>query len=171
MSKGGKPVNYRSGDRSESMGIPLLQMMCAVAPVPRPEDWGVFDAVATLLSQEAGLLYAEESFMVQFKGRTVEHIDYEERKLEALLQQDLALFAARVDLRECSISLFALGLALRHPNISDHEKVRIHLGVCLTYNFTQNQHVESSPLANTVYGRRISQIPESDEFGAIYLLS
>lgn len=66
--------------------------------------------------------------MVQFKGRTVEHIDYEERKLEALLQQDFALIAARVDLRECSISLFALGPALRHSNISGHDKVRIHLG-------------------------------------------
>ena len=44
------------------------------------------------------------------------------------------------------------------------------LGVCLTYNFTQNQHVESSALANTVYGSRFSRIPESYEFGAIYLL-
>jgi len=51
------------------------------------------------------------------------------------------------------------------------QSIKRALGVCLTYNFTQNQHVESSALANTVYGSRFSQVPESDEFGATYLLS
>ena len=45
------------------------------------------------------------------------------------------------------------------------------LGVCRTYNSIQNQHVESSALANTVYGSRFSRIPESNGAGAIYLLT
>jgi len=55
--------------------------------------------------------------------------------------------------------------------IPHRESLGIRLGVCRTYNFTKNQHVESSALANTVYSSRFSRILESNGFGAIYLLS
>lgn len=128
MPKGGKPVNYRSGDRSELMGATLLQMICAVAQVPRQEDWGMFDAIATLLNEEDGLYYAEESFLVQFKGRSVPHIDYEGRKFRALLNQELSLLVGQVDLRDTSISLYSLAPVLANPNVFQAENLRVYLG-------------------------------------------
>ena len=46
--------NYRTGDRAEDLGIFLLRAFCAVAPIPRQEDFGLADAVATLLRHKAG---------------------------------------------------------------------------------------------------------------------
>lgn len=65
-------VNYRAGDRAEDLGVFLMKTFCAVAPVPRQEDFGLADAIATLLRREEGFWYAEDSFVVQFKSRTVE---------------------------------------------------------------------------------------------------
>ncbi len=81
-------ANYRSGDRAEALGIVLLQSFCAVAPVPRQEDFGLVDAVATLLRREGRMLYAEDSFSVQFKSRTEKVIEYRDKRFMALLAQD-----------------------------------------------------------------------------------
>jgi hypothetical protein len=61
--------NYRAGDRAEKLGVPLLQAFCAVAEVPRQEDFGLMDAVATLLRKDGRFLYAEDSFLIQFTHR------------------------------------------------------------------------------------------------------
>jgi len=98
MSDFKRIANYRSGDRAESLGVVLMQAFCAVTAVPRQEDFGVFDAIATLLRHERRMLYAEDSFLVQFKSRTVESVEFIGPRFEALLDQELSLFLAQIDL-------------------------------------------------------------------------
>lgn len=119
--------NFRSGDRAEAFGALLLQSFCAVALVPRSEDFGLFDAVATVLRPEGRLVYAEETFLVQFKSRTVKSICYEHEKLLALRSSHLSLFIARVDMTKTEVELFSLTRALSHPNISDRTRLTVHL--------------------------------------------
>lgn len=123
-----KIANYRSGDRAESLGITLLQSFCAVAPVPRQEDFGIVDAVATILRRDGRMLSAEDSFQVQFKSRTVTEVEYLDERFDALLQQELGLFIASVDLRIAEMTLFSIGSALLHPNIHDMKGVIVYLG-------------------------------------------
>lgn len=120
-------ANYRAGDRAEALGIVLMQLFCAVAPVPRQEDFGMGDAVATLLRKEGRFLYAEDSFLVQFKSRTERVVRYAGSRLKALLEQELPLLIARVDLTQAEIRLHSVGHALTHPNINDAQELVLHL--------------------------------------------
>lgn len=119
--------NFRKGDRAEKLGVWLLQAFCAVAEVPRQEDFGLIDAVATVLRREHGCLYAEDSFLIQFKSRTENQVEYAGRRFEALLRQDLPLMIARVDLTQTAVELHTLGIALAHPNINDAQRVVAYL--------------------------------------------
>ena len=104
--------NYRSGDRAEDFGIFLLKAFCAVAPTPRQEDFGLADAVATLLRPEGKFWYAEDSFLVQFKSRTEKNLELKGLTFARWLAQDLSILVGRVNLREKTIELFTLGTAL-----------------------------------------------------------
>jgi hypothetical protein len=119
--------SYRKGDRAEKLGGFLLQAFCAVAEVPRPEDFGLVDAVATLLRREGKYVHAEDSFLVQFKSRTEKCVDYCDERFKALINQELSLFLARVNLLESSIELHSVGVALSHPNINDAKGISLHL--------------------------------------------
>jgi hypothetical protein len=119
MSEPKRIANYRSGDRAETLGLVLMQTFCAVTPVPRPEDFGVFDAVATLLRREKRILFAEDSFLIQFKSRTVTSLEFFGDRFKALLDQELSLFIAQVDLKRAEISLYCVGGALTHSNVKD----------------------------------------------------
>lgn len=104
--------NYRTGDRAEDLGIFLLRAFCAVAPIPRQEDFGLADAVATLLRKEERFWLAEDSFLVQFKSRTVKRLDLQGALFQRWLNQDLSVFVARVNLIESAIEVFTLGTVL-----------------------------------------------------------
>jgi hypothetical protein len=104
--------NYRSGDRAEDLGIFLLKAFCAVAPIPRQEDFGLADAVATLLRSEGRFWYAEDSFLVQFKSRTEKNMKLKGAVFPRWLAQDLSILVGRVNLIKDSIELFTLGTAL-----------------------------------------------------------
>ncbi|MCB9684956.1 MAG: hypothetical protein H6738_15435 [Alphaproteobacteria bacterium] len=104
--------NYRTGDRAEDLGVFLLRAFCAVAPIPRQEDFGLADAVATLLRGEDRFWYAEDTFLVQFKSRSVPSMKLDGPVFQRWLEQDLSVFVARVDLLDSSIELFTLGTAL-----------------------------------------------------------
>src|SRR4051812_139292 len=104
--------NYRTGDRAEDLGIFLLKAFCAVAPIPRQEDFGLADAVATLLRSEGRFWYAEDSFLVQFKSRTEKNITLEGPVFERWLAQDLSILVGRVNLKKDNIELFTIGTAL-----------------------------------------------------------
>jgi len=103
--------NYRTGDRAEDLGIFLLKAFCAVAPIPRQEDFGLADAVATLLRSEGRFWYAEDSFLVQFKSRTEKNLTLTGPVFMRWLAQDLSILVGRVNLIEDSIELFTLGSA------------------------------------------------------------
>lgn len=120
-------ANYRSGDRSEALGVPLMQLFCAVAPVPTTEDFGLFDATATILRREGRMLYAEDSFLVQSKARTATVVEYTGMHFRALLDQDLSFFIAHVDLAAAEIKLYSLHRAISHPNIRDLKGLIVHL--------------------------------------------
>jgi hypothetical protein len=109
-------ANYRSGDRAELLGVVLMQAYCAVASIPRQEDFGLVDAVATLLRRDGRLLFAEDSFLLQFKSRSEKTIEYFGDRYRALLKQELALFIASVDMPNAEIKLYSVGAALSHPN-------------------------------------------------------
>ncbi len=104
--------NYRTGDRAEDLGIFLLKAFCAVAPIPRQEDFGLADAVATLLRPDGKFWYAEDSFLVQFKSRTEEDMTLEVPVFERWLAQDLSILVGQVNLIKSSIEVFTLGTAL-----------------------------------------------------------
>ena len=120
-------ANDRLGDRADGLGLVLMQMFCAVAPVPRQEDFGIVDAVATLLRRDGPLLYAEDSFSVQFKSRTERVIKYVGERFEALLTQELSLFIALVDLSKADIKLYSVNAVLSHPNINDLKGLIVYL--------------------------------------------
>ena len=111
--------NYRTGDRAEDLGVFLLRAFCAVAPIPRQEDFGLADAVATLLRGEERFWYAEDSFLVQFKSRTEKGLTVEAPVFQRWLNQDLSVFVARVNLVESSVELFTLGTALCHRQVHE----------------------------------------------------
>jgi hypothetical protein len=97
---------FRSGDLSEELGILLLKSIAAVASVPRPEDFGL-DAVATLLRSDKMLLYAEETFYVQFKSSTVHEIWYKGHEAAWLKQLELPFFIGNVDRGSATLSLYS----------------------------------------------------------------
>jgi hypothetical protein len=111
--------NYRSGDRAEDLGIFLLKAFCAVAPIPRQEDFGLADAVATLLRREGRFWYAEDSLLVQFKSRTERKLKLKGPVFERWLAQDLSILVGRVNLIEDSIELFTLGSGLFDRRVHD----------------------------------------------------
>lgn len=119
--------NFRSGDRAEALGMVLLQAFCAVAPVPRQEDFGLADAVATLLRRDGIFVHAEDSFLVQFKSRTETTLSYVGAAFEALCAQELSVYVARVDLRQASIELHSLGRGFAHGNFNDAKALIAHL--------------------------------------------
>ena len=120
-------TNYRSGDRAELLGVVLLQAFCAVAPIPRQEDFGLVDAVATLLRRDGRFVHAEDSFLVQFKSRTERIVAYEGEKFTALLAQEVSVFIGQVNLKETMIELHSLGPGLAHPNIMQAKGLVAHL--------------------------------------------
>lgn len=111
--------NYRTGDRAEDLGIFLLRAFCAVAPIPRQEDFGLADAVATLLRREEQFWFAEDSFLVQFKSRTVATLTLAGPVFHRWLNQDLSVFVARVNLVDSAIEVFTLGTALSSRHIHE----------------------------------------------------
>jgi len=97
--------DFRGGDLGEDLGIFLLKTVCAVAPVPRPEDVGV-DAVATLLRENGDFLLAEDSFFVQLKSSR-EPIVYSAEEIDWLRQLQLPFYIGYVDRATASLSLYA----------------------------------------------------------------
>jgi hypothetical protein len=107
--------NLRQGHRAELEGIDLLRPFCAVAPVPQTEDVG-FDAVATLLRTDGPFFYAEDSFYVQFKARSVREIELKPHEYVWFHSLSMPLFIGSVNIASKEVELFTTHWLAGHPN-------------------------------------------------------
>lgn len=106
LMPGRRHKGFRQGDLAEDLGVALLKSIAAVASGPRPEDFGL-DAVATLLRSEGNLLYAEDSFCVQFKRASIREITYSGHEAAWLRELRLPFFVASVDRSATNLSLYS----------------------------------------------------------------
>lgn len=118
--------NLRQGQNAEHTGIDLLRPFVAVAPVPVTDDLG-FDAVAILLRRDGRFLYAEDSFCVQFKARSVRSISYEPHAYKWFLELKMPLFIGSVDLATRSIQLFSSEFLATRPDAHSYTSAVLHL--------------------------------------------
>jgi hypothetical protein len=102
---GRRGKNLRSGDLKEELGVLLLKGVCVVATVERPEDVGL-DGIATLLREQNGLLYAEDTFYIQFKSDSIRAIRYKGEEVTWLKNLKLPLFIGSVSIKDASIKLY-----------------------------------------------------------------
>lgn len=99
--------SYRSGDLSEDLGVFLLKSFSTVATVARQEDVGI-DAVCTLLREDDdGLLYAEDSFYVQFKSASDRVLVYKGHEKKWLQSLRLPLFIGSVNRKHATMELYS----------------------------------------------------------------
>lgn len=124
---GRRGKNLRSGDLKEELGILLLKGFCVVASVPRPEDVGL-DGVATLLREENGLLYAGNSFYVQFKSNLIRQLRYEGEEVTWLKNLKLPLFIGSVDSKTASIELYCTHRLHQILAEMHHPIIQLNLG-------------------------------------------
>lgn len=98
--------SYRKGDWNEDLGILLLKLLAAVAPIPRQEDFGL-DAIGTLLKPpQDNLVYAEQSFYIQLKSESKKTITYRDHELDWLRNLQLPLFIGAVSRKYSSLNFF-----------------------------------------------------------------
>ena len=103
----------------------MLKAFCAVAPILRQENFGLADAVATLLRSEDRFWYAEDSFLVQLKSRTEKNVELNGAGFVRWLDQDLSILLGRVNLKEGTIELFTLGIALFDRRVHEAEGLTV----------------------------------------------
>jgi len=89
---------FRQGDLAEGWGFEMLRRFAAVAPVPREEDFGI-DAICTLLRPEGRKLFAENTFGVQVKARSVRRVEVSKRTDGWLRRLDIPFFFVSIDLK------------------------------------------------------------------------
>src|SRR5437868_973227 len=123
---GRRGKNLRSGDLKEELGVLLLKGFCVVATVERPEDVGL-DGVATLLREEKGLLYAENSFYVQFKSKSVRSVRYKGEEVRWLKNLKLPLFIGSVSIEDGSIELFCTHRVSQIMAEMEHPIIQLNL--------------------------------------------
>ena len=95
--------------------------------MPRPEDVG-FDGVGTLLREaEGGLLYAENSFCVQFKSASIASVRYEGHEAIWLKNLKLPFFIGSVDSKETTISLYTTYRLSQILMEQEYRKLSLHM--------------------------------------------
>jgi hypothetical protein len=109
------------------MGLELLRPFAFIAPVPRPDDYGI-DAVGTLFRRDGKRLIAEDSFLVQVKLGSVRQVTYKGDQLRWLRALTLPFFWMSVDLHTMAAELWPLNDASYHPNFMDWEELTLYLG-------------------------------------------
>ena len=118
--------NLRQGHKAEDLGIMFLRNFCAVAQLRQEDDIGI-DAVATLLREEKGLLYAENTFFAQIKSKSVSEILYEGNELNWLINQDLPLFIISIDKEEDDIKIYTTNPAYQIITFRAYNKLKLAL--------------------------------------------
>ncbi len=150
--------NLRSGHRAEGVGVELLRQLCAVAPVPQTEDVG-FDAVATVLRIDGGLLKAGSSFCVQFKARSVREILYDRAAYAWLRALELPLFIGSVDAATQELALFTTHNAACRVDAEQYDSITMRLDPHLTSEGRALQQWLGDPILRWTH-----QSAQSDDF-------
>ena len=118
--------NLRSGHKAEDLGIMFLRNFCAVSQLRHEDDTGI-DAVATLLREERGMLYAENTFFAQIKAVSVEDMIYEDYQLDWLINQDLPLFIITIDKENDIIKIYTTNAAYQIIAFRAYKKLKLNI--------------------------------------------
>ena len=134
--------NLRRGHRAEGMGVELLRGLCAVAPIPQEDDYGL-DAVCTLLRAESGMLLPEGSAFVQIKAASVRELRLDENDYRWLRALELPSFIASVDLDEQAIELHSTHNVASRIDARSHPACVMYLDPtpCKIENNILHQHL------------------------------
>jgi len=158
--------DFRSGDLCEAMGILLLKGIAAVAEVARPEDVGI-DAVGTLLRPGPDdLLVAEDSFFVQIKSSSKDHIDYDENGVCWLKELRLPFFIGSVDKKSSCMALYSTN-RLAGFLISSRERAtyRLHLQKTDTTSTPERTEIYIGP---AIAKWTVSQLCDKEHIERLY---
>ncbi|KPM47608.1 hypothetical protein [Jiulongibacter sediminis] len=124
-NKGGRiAANFRRGNLGEDLAIQLFRPFCAVANVPREEDYGI-DFIGTLLRKNGRVYSAEDSFIAQVKVNTSPVFSFEGEGVDWLKNLKLPYFPITVNVEENSVSVYSLN-QWHHP---------IFTSILTKYNF------------------------------------
>jgi hypothetical protein len=98
--------SFRSGDRSEYLGVYVLSRVAYVNPIPRQEDFGLVDFLCVLARAESGYVFPESAFYVQVKSNT-KPLDLSGEAIKWLAHHmDHPLFICIVDKAQSLISVY-----------------------------------------------------------------
>jgi hypothetical protein len=118
--------NLRRGHLAQQFGINLLCAFCAVAPVPQEEDVGL-DAIGTILRRDGRNLFAEGSFGVQFKAKSVREIPYKQDQYDWLRRLNLPFFIGSVDIPAQAVALYATHHVLCRVDFEQYHSAVMYL--------------------------------------------
>lgn len=135
--KGGRiAANFRKANIAEELAILLFKPFCAIANVPRQEDYGI-DFIGTLLKKNGKVYSAQESFVAQIKIRSSPRFQFSGEGVDWLKSLKLPYFPVTVNLEKSSVSLYTLN-NWHHP---------IFTSILTHYNFVaQNEYDEGDGL-------------------------
>jgi len=135
--KGGRiAANFRNANIAEELAILLFKPFCAIANVPRQEDFGI-DFIGTLLKKNGRVFSAQNSFLAQVKIQSSPIFQFSGEGVTWLRKLQLPYFPITVNLQNSSVSVYSLN-RWHHP---------IFTSILTTYNFVvQNDFCEGDGL-------------------------
>jgi hypothetical protein len=142
---------------SEDLGVFILSSFCAVAPVPRQQDVGI-DVICTLLRPGDGrALYAEESFYVQIKSKSVDQITFVDDQYKWFRGLQLPYFVARVDRASLTVELYSPVSTRHHFIESDYRGIAFSFG-----QLDASVPIEREGVRQSTFGRPVAAIKVED---------
>ena len=106
--KGGRiAANFRNANIAEELAILLFKPFCAIANVPRQEDYGI-DFIGTLLKKNRKVYSAQDSFVAQIKVKSSPIFEFSGEGITWLRSLQLPYFPITVDLNSSSVSVYSL---------------------------------------------------------------
>lgn len=146
--KGGRiAANFRNANIAEELAILLFKPFCAIAHVPRQEDYGI-DFIGTLLKKNGKVFSAQDSFVAQIKIQSSPIFEFSGEGVTWLKSLHLPYFPITVYLNKSSVSVYSLN-KWHHP---------IFTSILSKYNFVvQNDFCEGDRLDDFPLGDPIME--------------
>jgi len=163
--------NLRKGHLAEELGILFLKQFCAVSEIKQEEDIGI-DAVATLLREEDGLLYAENTFSVQIKSESVNQIIYSDNEIQWFINQDLPFFICTVNIRTQRVAFYTTNLAYQiiyEPKINE-VKIIFDGESCFEKSFELEDKSATVKLGPPIFSLTLGDLNDDENKTLVYEL-